>query len=295
MQLHSRKHKYGAPMSGTAHKRPITNQLGIAAAVTAAVGLAWLALTGLSRHHLPHSLPATADALNDYSGHRLPAKVDDQLVFKIVEQCFQQAESIIAYVPGAKYSPAVSFAGRPKSTVEQMLATRCPAVVIPLSEDDRTIGLCTDAALYVYMMGAWIVPSGPAREQVIRDCLQPVDPKQSAYRSRTEAVLFLEPLYELWLDWLELDPQLVAAYAPNFEHVFKYDEEAHVRMQLVLCKVHRCKELFERYLKDIGNKAPVIYTGQHGQQCSWGCGAPAVAKLQWRAHTWTNSQQQSIT
>jgi hypothetical protein len=35
-------------------------------------------------------------------------------------------------------------------------------------------------------------------------------------------------------------------------------------MQLVLCKVHRCQELMQQYLKDIGSRAQLLYTGIKG-------------------------------
>eukprot|EP00775_Hariotina_reticulata_P003163 gene3163-3441_t len=73
--------------------------------------------------------------------------------------------------------------------------------------------------------------------------------------------MFLEPLYQPWLEWLAKNKQVVAAFAPNFEHVFTYDREAHMRMQLVLCKVHRCEQLMQKYLQDIGSNASVVYTG----------------------------------
>ncbi|WIA34467.1 hypothetical protein OEZ86_012798 [Tetradesmus obliquus] len=81
--------------------------------------------------------------------------------------------------------------------------------MIPLAAADRSIGLCTDAALYMQLLGAWVVP----------------------------------------------------VYAPNFEQVFGYDREAHMRMQLVLCKVQRCQQLMQQYLNDIGSSAQLLYTG----------------------------------
>ncbi|KAF6260038.1 solute carrier, TRAMD3 or PAT1-domain-containing protein [Scenedesmus sp. NREL 46B-D3] len=45
------------------------------------------------------------------------------------------------------------------------------------------------------------------------------------------------------------------------EAVLGYDEEAHLRMQLVICKVRRCQALMQQYLLDIGSSARLLYTG----------------------------------
>lgn len=44
--------------------------------------------------------------------------------------------------------------------------------------------------------------------------------------------------------------------------VLGYDEEAHLRMQLVICKVRRCQALMQQYLLDIGSSARLLYTGE---------------------------------
>jgi hypothetical protein len=125
----------------------------------------------------------------------------------------------------------------------------CPAAVIPLAAADRSIGLCTDAALYMQLLGAWIVPGDPATAQhgllATSKCLAgqhqqrhptPTAAAASAAQTATPAgagaaglsnaaatagaaVLFLEPLYEPWLQWLQAHQAVVAAYAPNFEQV----------------------------------------------------------------------------
>ena len=74
--------------------------------------------------------------------------------------------------------------------------------------------------------------------------------------------MFLEPLYEPWISWLEEQQHVVAVYAPNFEQVFGYDQAAHKRMRAVLCKVHRCYELMQKYLEDIHSTASLLYTGE---------------------------------
>jgi hypothetical protein len=43
--------------------------------------------------------------------------------------------------------------------------------------------------------------------------------------------------------------------------VFGYDKDFHMRVQLVLCKVHCCQQLMQQYLKDIGSSAQLLYTG----------------------------------
>jgi hypothetical protein len=51
-----------------------------------------------------------------------------------------------------------------------------------------------------------------------------------------------------------------AAFLSAFQ-VFGYDKDFHLRMQLVLCKVQRCQQLMQQYLKDIGSSAQLLYTG----------------------------------
>jgi hypothetical protein len=82
--------------------------------------------------------------------------------------------------------------------------------------------------------------------------------------------MFLEPLYDSWLTWMDQQQHVVAAYAPNFEQLFGYDQAAHKRMRLILCKVRRCEELMRKYLEDIHSTASVVYTG-----------GPAAAMLPW--------------
>jgi hypothetical protein len=132
----------------------------------------------------------------------------------------------------------------------------CPVALIPLAAADRSIGLCTDAALYMQLLGAWIVPGDPEAAQSTLQkttkCLAGMQQQAagiakhmglrqassaaaigvarhasaaSAGSSGTTtaaagaAVLFLEPLYESWLQWLQARPAVVAVYAPNFEQV----------------------------------------------------------------------------
>jgi hypothetical protein len=181
------------------------------------------------------------------------------LLHQIIQQCMQHQDTVIAFHPTS--APAVvaiqtgdrrarlAHATPPTATLGS-----CPAVLIPLAAEDRSIGLCTDAALYMQLLGAWIVPGDPAAAQdTLQDsyhCLagqqqeqpaavnsqyteavltaQPAGARSAgitgaaastAAAAGAAAVLFLEPLYEAWLQWLHAHPAVVAVYAPNFEQV----------------------------------------------------------------------------
>jgi hypothetical protein len=125
----------------------------------------------------------------------------------------------------------------------------CPLLQVPLAASHRSIGLCTDAALYITLLGGWLVPDTHDGLQAAQAC------------GGRSAVLLLEHLYEPWVEWLQQQPAVVAVHAPNFEHMFAYDTGAHQRMHVVLCKVQRCVQLLARYLADIGSTAALMYTG----------------------------------
>ena len=138
-----------------------------------------------------------------------PGAINDVLVQAIVERCMLQRSTVImlqhaARQPVAEYTTA-------KQLHKHTLGAECPLFHIPLADTDRTIGLCTDAALYMQLLGAWVLPQTEPGLQQAQRC---------AHKS---AVLFLEPLYESWINWLLKDPKPVAVYAPNFEQMFAYD------------------------------------------------------------------------
>lgn len=173
--------------------------------------------------------------------------VNDLLLHSVVEECMRQQPTTIIVHAERVYS-----FGSNRRLHRHIADAACPLFHIPLAEGDRSIGLCTDAALYVQLLGARIVPDTQFGLQQAERC------------AVNSAVLFLEPLYDRWINWLSSNSKLVAAYAPNFEHVFGYDRDAHTRMQLILCKVYRCNELMDAYMDDISSDATLVYTGEPG-------------------------------
>lgn len=178
----------------------------------------------------------------------VPGAVNDELVQSIVQKCMLKQPTIIALRHRTR-QPVVFLSA--KQLDRQMRDARCPLFHIPLADSDRSIGLCTDAALYMQLLDAWIVPNTHLGLKQAQQCAD------------SSAVLFLEPLYEPWTNWLLKSTITVAVYAPNFEHVFEYDQDAHKRMQLILCKVYRCEELMDAYIEDIGSEAILVYTGAY--------------------------------
>lgn len=210
-------------------------QLLLAISIAGFLCLPWLRLW----HGLPDT-QLTAQTVSD--------AIDDVLLRSIVHQCMLQQPTTIMLLDRQRKQVAAIKTARPLH--KHLAAAACPLVFIPLAENDRSIGLCTDAALYMQVYDARIVPDTQVGLQQAQAC------------SLSSAVLFLEPLYDPWNNWLEIHPRVVAIFAPNFEHVFGYDKEAHLRMQLVLCKVYACNELMDVYLDDIGGDALLLYTGK---------------------------------
>jgi hypothetical protein len=191
------------------------------------------------------------------------AQVDDQLLQEVIMSCMSQEDTWIITAPAAdKQQHILQYSGS-RADQHLLAVQQCPLLLIPLAAGDRSIGLCTDAAIYVNLLGAWIAPADPVTDlqQQQQHLPPPWDQVPGQCHGRS-AVMFLEPLYQPWLDWLNRNQQVMAILAPNFEQVFKYDREAHMRMQLVLCKVHRCEELMQQYLQDIGSNASIMFTGE---------------------------------
>lgn len=217
--------------------------------LTAAASLCWFHLK--AAHSLPYGTHHQSFALDEDVVTDETFKMDDVLVHDIVQQCMQQQDTFIwlQQKGGGRKAVAVwddhQLHLRPGSVDDS-----CGLFHIPLTSSDRSIGLCTDAALYVQLLGGWIAPATDQGLKHVQRC------------GHKSAVMFLEPLYEPWLTWLEQQQHVVAVYAPNFEQVFEYDSAAHKRMHIILCKVHRCHELMDRYLDSIRSTATLIYTGE---------------------------------
>jgi hypothetical protein len=225
--------------------------------LTAAASLCWFHLQAADS--LPYGTHHQSFALDEDVVTDDTFKLDDLLLQNIVQQCMQQQDTFIwlQQQGGGRKGVAVQD--------DHQLHLRpgavdgsCGLFHIPLASSDRSIGLCTDAALYVQLLGGWIAPATDHGLQHAQGC------------GHKSAVLFLEPLYEPWLSWLEQQQHMVAVYAPNFEQVFEYDSAAHKRMRMVLCKVHRCHELMDRYLDSIRSTATLIYTGEPFWECGHG-------------------------
>jgi hypothetical protein len=237
-------------------------QLALVLCTAAALSGLWLAAR--FSHHLPSSAYASnrkAAASLTTAVTWVPGRIHDVLLHQIIQECMQHQDTVIAFHPTSTQAveviPTDDITATSAHASPAAAATGgCPAVIIPLAAADRSIGLCTDAALYMQLLGAWIVPGDPAAAQhslqaFSLNCLAGQQQQQQAtydirntaaaqaaqtsrvagagLAGRTDAaaiagapgaaVLFLEPLYEPWLQWLQQHPAAVAAYAPNFEQV----------------------------------------------------------------------------
>lgn len=230
--------------------------LAAALVLSALAALCWVELSAFG------ALPSiTAGSRSTYAAlseqgtdTETQSAVDDLLVQEVVRQCMQQQDTLIWLHATKTTTPAAVSVHSSKAPGRQWQDT-CALFHIPLASADRSIGLCTDAALYMQLLGGWIVPASATT---------PLGMSHAQRCGHKSAVLFLEPLYEPWLSWLEQQQHVVALYAPNFEQVFGYDAAAHGRMHLILCKVRRCEELMRRYLDDIHSSARIMYTGEAG-------------------------------
>ncbi len=129
-------------------------------------------------------------------------------------------------------------------------AQRCPPVLLPLAAGDRSHGLCTDAGLYAQLLGAWLLPDTPAARRRAAGC------------GGRSVLLFLEPLYDAWLEAADAaSPALAVVLAPNFEQLSVSDTAGVQRAQLVLCKVGRCTQLMRPFLAAINSSAVLLTTG----------------------------------
>lgn len=238
-------------LSTRRHKVTIVRSWHYAACLvlTAVAGLCWLQLRA------SEGLPSLAEHQQTYAWDHNAAmddtiNVDDSLVQQIVQSCMQQQDTFIwLQSSSSRHKPhlAVSTESHLHRKSGQPV---CGLFHIPLAASDRSIGLCTDAALYIQLLRGWITPASEAGLKHAQAC------------GLKSAVMFLEPLYDPWLNWLEQQQHVVAVYAPNFEQVFGYDRTAHQRMQVILCKVHRCQELMDKYREEIHSTATMIYTGK---------------------------------
>lgn len=244
-------------------------QLAIGCIIAAALSGTWLGAS--ISHHMPmltHASNRRAPAPGAVASAAtwVPGRVHDGLLHQIIQNCMQQQDTVITFTPDsieavAAFHASAGSAGSAHTTTASSAApgARCPVAMIPLAAADRSIGLCTDAALYMQLLGAWVVPGDPqAAHSILQDitkCLagqqqhkqeaaamsQQVAAKNQAPSAARvaghantastgptaapaaaaagAAVLFLEPLYEPWLQWLQARPAAVAVYAPNFEQV----------------------------------------------------------------------------
>lgn len=218
-----------------------------ALAITAAATLCWFELSASARLPLLTPRPSFAlyeDSLVD-SG-----QLDDVLLQQVVEQCMRQQDTFIWLQQSSTGQQVAVWDDHALHVGLGRVDSSCALLHIPLASSDRSIGLCTDAALYIQLLGGWIVPATSHGLKHAQQC---------GYRS---AVMFLEPLYEPWLLWLEQQQHIVTVYAPNFEQLFGYDEAAHKRMRVVLCKVQRCQQLVSKYIEQLHSTATLMYTGE---------------------------------
>jgi hypothetical protein len=241
---------------------------------TATASLCWLQFKAAGR--LPYATHPQDFALDDIVTDDT-FKLNDLLVQQIVQQCMQQQDTFIWLQQSSGRKQVAVWDDHQLHLRPGHVDKSCGLFHIPLDSTDRSIGLCTDAALYVQLLGGWIAPATDHGLQHAQTC------------GISSAVMFLEPLYETWLNWLEQQRHVVAVYAPNFEQVFEYDRTAHKRMQIILCKVHRCHELMDKYLDEIHSTATLIYTGMYSFTPRHLSFAPVVY-LSWH----TSSNQSSV-
>lgn len=181
--------------------------------------------------------------------HRTPAQISssasngiaDELLLAIITQCMKQQDTLI-WCNNSDHEVVASFDAQ---IVED---ATCPLIDIMLAAPDRSIGLCTDAAIYVHTLGARILPASVHMANYDTHC-----------GNRT-ARMSLEPLYE---SWVSCAPGRLHIFAPNWEQALQSDHDLHQCMHLIICKVKRCELLFREYVKDMGSNAQVLYTGAH--------------------------------
>jgi hypothetical protein len=215
---------------------------------TAAASLCWFQYKAAGR--LPYAtIPQHFGLVNIVTDDTF--KLNDLLVQQIVQLCMQQQDTFIWLQQSNGRKQVAVWDGHQLHRRPGHVDESCRLFHIPLASTDRSIGLCTDAALYVQLLGGWIAPATDNGLQHAQHC------------GISSAVMFLEPLYEPWLNWLDQQRHVLAVYAPNFEQLFEYDRTAHKRMQLILCKVHRCHDLMDKYLDTTHSTATLMYTGEY--------------------------------
>lgn len=227
--------------------------------------------------------------------------VDDSLLLAVTAECSLQEERYIWYDPttrivvstasaaafhrggsggsgsGAETGAAAAGAGAGAQTNHTPAAASshsCPLADIMLGAEGRSAGLCADAAVYVALLGARILPGDADLDAYTAVC------------GNATARMSLEHIHERWAlgggpvdsadggsggdsgsgggstgDPAAARRPWLAAWAPNFENAYASDAAAHAAMALVLCKVERCQELMAPYLSGLGTGAQLMLTG----------------------------------
>lgn len=165
----------------------------------------------------------------------LPYTLNDALALQITDACARREETYIW----------IDNKGRAMvSSLHPEQSSRCPLLDIMLGTKERGFGMCMDAALYVLLAGARIVPTSAAAE-----------PAHSTGCGAATARLFMEVMYEQLL----LLPGALNVMLVNHENLYGYDAYLHQQMHVFLCKTRICVSLMQQYVARKNYTATVLF------------------------------------
>lgn len=185
----------------------------------------------------------------------------ERLLKKLVEECSQRRSSWIWLQGKEAPTGGVGRQQQPLSRNTQQVRVRtslsteeaddvdaftpgggCPLVDIPMHASERSVGMCTDAALYVLLLRGRIIPPGPWD---LRLNPQISNLNSNLCPSAPKGRLFLENLDES--SFADGAPaSAVNLFLPNPEQLYLKDVALHRRMQYVLCKTRSCQGFMKR-------------------------------------------------
>lgn len=174
---------------------------------------------------------------------------EERLLRALVAECARKAHTIITVTPERRVL-VTPF----NNATHRFDPRNCPLVDIMLGAPERSVGICTDAALYAMHLGARILP--------LVDTLA-----HGAACGPGTARLFLEAAYP---QWVSPDPRVRHLCVPNPEHLYVADVAVHARIDTWLCKTEVCRSLLRGYIASKGWKAKVWLVGHTSSDVSVG-------------------------
>lgn len=162
---------------------------------------------------------------------------DERLLRALTEECAKREDTVI-YINSAR-----------KVVVETAINYKqCPLIDIMLRGQERGVGTCMDAMLYVLRGGARMIP-------------MPKDiPKWDAACGPRTARMLLETMYGE--NFSPTAPQgILYLGLINTENLWKQDDGLHPRVGLYLCKTRFCERLMSAYVTRQGWNSSVKFMG----------------------------------